>query len=793
MSRKKKNETDPVRTHLLAELYKTFNNHPNRIFNYKQLLNIIKPGFISFLRQNSGDDVHFEELNEDLKKEIQFLLIELVDKGDLIETDRGKYKLKPKHAYLEGVIDITSSGAAYLLSETDEDDVYIAPRNVKNALHGDRVKLYLYARHKNQRVEGEVVEVIERAKTDFAGTVQLTGRYAFVVPDSNKMLVDIFIPEHMINNAQHGQKVIAEIVDWPKNAKNPIGKITKLLGWPGENDVEMNSILSEYGFPLEFPKRVEEEAVAIPEAIAPDEIKLRRDFRSVPTLTIDPVDAKDFDDALSFRRLENGNVEIGIHIADVSYYVRPGSQLDKEAYYRATSVYLVDRVIPMLPEKLSNGVCSLRPHEDKLCFSSVFELDEHANVIHQWFGRTVIHSDHRFAYEDAQAVIETGNGPMSEIILEMDRLAKLLRKERFKKGAIAFEKVEVRFRLDEKGKPIGIYLKESKDANKLIEEFMLLANRSVAEFIGKKHIVSGEKKRRTKREETEVQVSARPFVYRVHDSPVSDKLENFANFASKWGYKIKTGNDREIATSLNGLMKELHGRKEQNVLEQLAIRTMAKAVYTTENIGHYGLAFDFYTHFTSPIRRYPDVLVHRLLQHYLDGNTHAEKELLEEQCKHSTAMEIKASEAERASIKYKQVEFLQDKVGEVFDGLISGVTEWGLYVEIIENKCEGMIRLRDLDDDFYEFDDSNYCVIGARTRKRYTMGDAVKVQVVRCDLLRKQIDLRMIRDEGSVLMDQSFHQSGTERRKKKKSASAPKKDKSYAASKKAYGQKKRRR
>ncbi len=743
----KKKEEGPVKVYLLAEIYKTFNGHPNRLFNYKQILTTIQPGFISFLEQHPESGIGAEDVYDFLKKEITFLMVELVEKGDLIEADRGKYKLKPKHAYLEGIIDITSGGAAYLLSETEEDDVYIAPRNVKNALHGDRVKLYLYARHKNQRIEGEVADILERAKTEFVGTVQLSGKYAFVVPDSNKMLVDIFIPENNINNAQQGQKVVATISDWPKTAKNPIGKITKLLGWPGENDVEMNSILSEYGFPLEFPRRVEDEAMAIPETIPAGEITKRRDFRGVPTLTIDPVDAKDFDDALSFHQLPNGNFEIGIHIADVSHYVEPGTQLDKEAYYRATSVYLVDRVIPMLPEKLSNGVCSLRPHEDKLCFSSVFEMDNDANVVGSWFGKTVIHSNHRFAYEDAQDVIEKGEGPMSFEINNLDRLAKLLRKERFRKGAIAFEKVEVRFKLDEKGKPIGVYLKESKDANKLIEEFMLLANRSVAEFIGKKHTLVSQSKKKNS-EEVEVKVAVRPFVYRVHDSPVSDKLEIFANFASKWGYKLKTGNDKEISQSLNGLMKDLAGKKEQNVLEQLAIRTMAKAIYTTENIGHYGLAFDYYTHFTSPIRRYPDVLVHRLLEFYLEKKTGVDKALLEEQCKHSTQMEIKASEAERASIKYKQVEYLQDKIGEVFDGLISGVTEWGLYVEIIENKCEGMIRLRDLDDDFYEFDDTNYCVIGSRTRKKYTLGDSVRVQVVRCDLLRKQIDLRMISKDG---------------------------------------------
>ena len=744
MSKKDKHKEDPAKQFLMTELYKAFNRHPNKTFNYKQLTSLLKPAVHDFARETYGEEVSVSDMASELKKEIIFLLAELQDKGEIIETDRGKFQLKPKHAYLEGVIDITSTGAAHLLSENNEDDIYISPRNVKNALHGDRVKVYLYARHRNQRLEGEVVEIIDRAKTEFVGSVQITGKYAFVIPDSTKMLVDIFIPQNQLNEAQHGQKVIAEIVDWPKGAKNPIGKITRLLGWPGENDVEMNSILSEYGFPLEFPPRVEDEAGKIPFEIPEEEIKKRRDFRGITTFTIDPVDAKDFDDALSIRKLNNGNWEIGVHIADVSHFVRPATQLDKEAYNRATSVYLVDRVIPMLPEKLSNGVCSLRPNEDKLCFSAVFEMDDNAVVKKSWFGKTIIHSIQRFAYEDAQSVIETGVGPLKEEILTMDRLAKILRKDRFKDGAIAFEKVEVRFKLDEKGKPLGVYLKESKDANKLIEEFMLLANRSVAEFVGKKHhIVSEGKKKKGKEEET-IRVETKPFVYRVHDSPVSEKLENFANFASRWGYKLKLGSDREIASSMNGLMKDLHGKKEQNVLEQLAIRTMSKAIYTTENIGHYGLAFDYYTHFTSPIRRYPDVLVHRLLEFYLAGGHGVEQVLLEEQCKHSTNMEIKASEAERASIKYKQVEYLQERLGEEFDGVISGVTEWGLYVEIIENKCEGMIRLRDLDDDFYEFDDTSFCVIGSRTKRKYTLGDLVRIQVVRCDLLRKQIDFRIV-------------------------------------------------
>jgi ribonuclease R len=753
MSKKKNKEqiNSPVQGYLLSEVFKALNSHPNKTFNYKQLATVIQPGFVNYIRELSGEDAVVEDTGTGLKKEILLILRSLLAKGDLLEVEKGKYKLKPKHAYTEGIIDISAGGAAYLLSENDEDDIYIAPRNVKNALNGDRVKIYLYARHKNQRLEGEVVDILERSKMEFAGNVQLQGKFAFVVPDSPKMLVDIFVPQHLIGEAQHGQKVIAEIVDWPRGTKNPIGKITKLLGWPGDNDVEMNSILSEYGFPLEFPRRVEDDAAKIPERVPEDEIKRRRDFRDITTFTIDPYDAKDFDDALSIRKLENGNWEIGVHIADVTHYIRPFSFLDKEAYFRGTSVYLVDRVIPMLPEKLSNGVCSLRPNEDKLCFAAVFEMNDAGHVQKSWFGKTVIHSDKRFAYEDAQAVIETGEGPLKDEILTLHALAQKLRAERFRKGAIAFEKLEVKFKLDEKGKPLGVYLKESKEANKLIEEFMLLANRSVAELIGKKHIVTAQKKKKNGEEEKEsVSVQKRPFVYRIHDGPVADKLQNFAKFANKWGYKLKIDNEKEIAQSLNGLMKSLHGKKEQNVLEQLAIRTMSKAIYTTENIGHYGLAFDFYTHFTSPIRRYPDMMVHRLLEAYLTNNSSADSEALEEQCKHSTQMEIKASEAERASIKYKQVEFLQDKIGQVFDGLISGVTEWGLFVEIIENKCEGMVRLRDLDDDFYEFDDTNYCVIGARTKKKYTMGDNVRVQVMRCDLIRKQIDFKMITGDGPI-------------------------------------------
>jgi len=750
MSNKKKVKGDPIGDFLVAEVYTLFNKHPNRTLNHKQVGKAVRAAFLEFVAGFAGAELEGEESHALLKAEVRKALLTLAGREELLEVDRGSYKLKPKHAYLEGVIDITSGGAAYLLSETDEDDIFIAPRNVKNALHGDRVRVFLYARHRNQRLEGEVVEVVSRARNSFVGVLQSSGKYAFVVPDSPRMLVDIFVPGHLLNEARNGQKVIAEIADWPKGTKNPLGKITEVLGWPGENDAEMHSILAEYGFPTRFPERVEKEAEKIDLEISKEEVRKRRDFRAVTTFTIDPVDAKDFDDALSIRKLENGNWEIGVHIADVSHYIRPLTELDREAAERATSIYLVDRTIPMLPEKLSNGVCSLRPHEDKLCFAAVFEMNDHAEVLDRWIGRTVIHSDHRFTYEEAQLLIEGNPGKLSEEVALMHVLAQKLRTERFKKGAIAFEKLEVKFKLDETGKPLGVYLKENKAANQLIEEFMLLANRTVAEFAGRRHTVTGTstgKRKKTGQVEERVHVQAWPFVYRVHDGPVTERLQAFVKFAARWGHAIKTDTDKEVAHSMNGLMKSVRGKKEQNVLEQLAIRTMSKAVYTTENIGHYGLAFEHYTHFTSPIRRYPDVLVHRLLEQYLAGDFKVDEDWLEDQCKHSTGMEIRASEAERASIKYKQVEFLQDKVGQEFDGIISGVTEWGFYVELTENKCEGLVRLRELDDDFYEFDDTNLCVTGSRTGRKYSLGDSVRVTIARADLTRKQIDMKLVRGE----------------------------------------------
>src|SRR6185436_14099756 len=575
------------------------------------------------------------------------------------------------------------------------------------------------------------------------------------------------------NGAKHGEKAVAAITEWQPEAKNPTGEIIKVLGMPGENNAEMDAILVEYGFPLQFPGEVENEAENIPYNIPDGEIKKRRDFRNTTTFTIDPVDAKDFDDALSIKDLGNGKWEMGVHIADVSYYVKPDTELEKEAYSRATSIYLVDRVIPMLPEKLSNNVCSLRPDEEKLCYSAVFVMDDQANVLEEWLGRTIIKSDKRFSYEEAQQIIETKKGPLSEEILLFDQLAKKLRAERFKKGAISFEKVEIKFKLDEKGNPLGVYVKESKDSNKLIEEFMLLANRKVAEFIGKK----GSQKPESRSQN--ISGGAKTFVYRVHDVPSGDRLENFAQFASKFGYKITTDSDKEISESLNQLMKNIHGKPEENVLEQLAIRTMAKAIYTTENIGHYGLAFDYYTHFTSPIRRYPDVMVHRLLDHYLKGGNSVSQKDFETKCKHSTDMEILASEAERASIKYKQVQFMSDKLGRVFDGIISGVTEWGIYVEVVENKCEGLIRLRDIGGDFFEFDEKNYCIKGVRTKRVFRLGDPVKVILNKTDLVKKQIDFGLF-DENTLL--KKIKSSGEFRRgdgKKRKEKEREKKQKKY--------------
>jgi ribonuclease R len=708
MSKKKSNNFNLVLTKLITDVFEKSGNKP---LNYKQVAS----------KLNLHDDETRSLILEVLKEESR--------KGILQEPEKGKFILKQLKTFVTGKVDMTSDGSAYIVSEDEfEEDIYVAPRKLRNALHGDVVKVYVYAKNKGRKKDGEVVEILQRAKMDFTGIIKLSDRFAFFVPDDRKMLHDIFIPLDRLNGAKDNYKAIAKIVDWPEDAKNPIGEITHVLGKQGENNAEMNAILADYGFPLAFPDEVEKQAESIKEEITKEEIAKRRDFREILTFTIDPADAKDFDDAISFQLLKNGNIEVGVHIADVSHYVKPDSALDKEAFERGTSVYLVDRVIPMLPERLSNGLCSLRPNEDKLCFSAVFELDNEANVIEQWFGRTIIHSDTRFSYEDAQEVLENKSGKHSKELLKLNELAYKLRERKFKHGAISFESVEIKFRLDDQGKPLGVYVKERKDAHKLIEDFMLLANKKVAEFVAKK----GKGKQKY------------TFVYRSHDSPKEDALLNFSQFALKFGYKIDMSSGRETARSLNFLMADVEGKKEQNVLTQLAIRSMAKAVYTTKKHSHYGLAFDYYTHFTSPIRRYPDVMVHRLLELYLADGKSVNEDEYEKMSIHSSQMEKKAADAERASVKYKQAEYLQNNIGEEFNGIISGLTEWGMYVEIIANKCEGMIRLRDLNDDFYVLDEKNYCIIGQRRKKKYQLGDEVTITVKKVDLGKRQIDFTLL-------------------------------------------------
>ncbi len=708
MSKKKQNNFNIVLTKLITDVFEKSDNKP---LNYKQVA----------ARLNLHDEESRELILQILKDETR--------KGVLSEPAKGKFILKELKTYVTGKVDMTSDGSAYIVTDDEfEEDIYIAPRKLRTALHGDIVKAYVYARNRGRKKDGEVVEIISRAKMEFTGIVRLSDRFAFFVPDDRKMLHDIFIPLDGLNGAKDNEKAVARIVEWPEEAKNPIGEVTHVLGKQGDNNAEMNAILADYGFPLEFPAAVMEEAADIPEEFTAEEVSGRRDFRNILTFTIDPADAKDFDDAISFRKLQNGHSEVGVHIADVSHYVLPGSALDKEAYERGTSVYLVDRVIPMLPERLSNDLCSLQPNKDKLCFSAVFELDDEANVKGQWFGKTIIHSDTRFSYEDAQSVIENKEGDHSEAILKLNELAHKLRELKFKHGAISFESTEVKFNLDENGKPLGVYIKERKDAHKLIEDFMLLANKKVAEFVAKK----GKGKQKL------------TFVYRAHDSPKEDALLSFSQFALKFGYKVDTSSGRETARSLNALLEDVEGKKEQNVLTQLAIRSMAKAIYTTKKHSHYGLAFDFYTHFTSPIRRYPDIMVHRLLERYLTGGKSVNEDDYEKLSVHSSQMEKKAADAERASVKYKQAEFLEENVGEEFDGIISGLTEWGMYVELIANKCEGMVRLRDMNDDFYVLDEKNYCIIGQRRKKKFQLGDEVRIRVKKVDLGKRQIDFSLV-------------------------------------------------
>lgn len=695
---------------------------------------------VNFFNKNSSESFGIKQVAEKLgfkkpaeKQLISNILYDLQEDDFIIETGKGKYKSNNRGIFVEGVFERRSNGKNFFVpdGESDSAHIFIAERNSAHAMNGDRVKIQMLAKRKGRDPEGEVLEILERKQTTFVGTLDVQKQFAFLVMDSKILANDIFIPKDNLKGGNDGDKALVEVVEWPQKAKNPIGKVIDILGKAGENNTEMNAILAEFGLPYKYPEKVEAAANKIPDDITAEEIAKREDMRSTTTFTIDPRDAKDFDDALSIKQLKNGRWEVGVHIADVTHYVQEGDTIDKEGESRATSIYLVDRTIPMLPERLSNNLCSLRPHEDKLCYSVIFELDDEANIKKHRITRTVIHSDRRFTYEEAQDIIEGAEGDFKEEIIQLNDLAKKLRAKRFDNGAIAFDRHEVRFEIDEKGKPLSVYFKYAKDSNKLIEEFMLLANKTVAEFVGN---VPKNK-------------SAKTFVYRIHDIPNTEKMENLSEFIRRFGYKIKVdGTKTNVSKAINHLLDEVSGKPEENLISTIAIRAMAKAIYSTVNIGHYGLAFEYYTHFTSPIRRYPDMMVHRLLTRYLDGGRSVNKHLYEGKCEHSSEMEQLAANAERASIKYKQVEYMSDKLGQVFDAVISGITEWGVYAEINENKCEGMIPIRDLDDDFYEFDEKNYCLRGRRNKRTYSLGDPLKIKVARANLERKQLDFALVEE-----------------------------------------------
>ncbi len=700
--------------------------------------NIVK-SVIGVFQQNPFSSFNYKQVSARLgledrasKDAVRLVVERLFMAKDLVESKRGKYQInkeserfkKETSREIIGRVDMKQTGKAYIIPEDGSEDVFIAAENTHHALHGDTVRVSIFPMRKGHKRDGQVTEVIKRHKLQFVGTIETSKNFAFLIPDNPSVPVEILIQKPDLNGARNGQKVVAVITEWPEHSQNPFGKVIQVLGAPGDNHVEMQAILAEYDFPLSFSEKAEAEAGKIPEEIPQAEISKRRDFRKVFTITIDPEDAKDFDDAVSLKKLTNGHWEVGVHIADVSYYVQKGSGIDKEAFERGTSVYMVHKTIPMLPERLSNQLCSLQPDKDRLSFSAVFEFDDQGKLYNEWFGKTIIHSCRRFAYEEVQGIIETGKGEYAEEIAVLNGIALKLREERFKKGSFNFETQEVRFRLDEKGRPLSIYIREMKEANKLIEDFMLLANRKVAEWVGKQ----------------KPNVQPKTFVYRVHDKPNPEKLEVFTQLVERLGFSLRLSTKKSMAHSFNQLFHDIKGTGAENMVESVAIRTMAKAVYTTKNIGHYGLAFPYYTHFTSPIRRYPDLMVHRLFQDYLDNKPSVPAAEYEMQCEHASELEKRAADAERASVKYKQAEYMLDKIGQEFDALISGVSKWGIFAEIIGTKCEGMIKLRDLDDDYYYLDEENFRVIGQRSGNVYKLGDKVRIRVKKIDLSRKQMD-----------------------------------------------------